>query len=152
MSEVLRYLLDNSGPLVDPKTLRHKDRMGQFEWQDYVDVVKGMIVTNPGQKPCTVRVDQLDRKTDDIPDCRDYPAIVHFGIRPPQLSYAGNPEYQKAWREYVKYRHLIANMSKPSFEDKRKLESKENKLQGKTVRDVFGRSIDLGSFDIFGII
>jgi len=37
--------------------------------------------------------------------------------------------YQKAWREYVKFRHLLANMPKPSFEDKRKLESKENKLQ-----------------------
>lgn len=135
MSEVLRYLLDNSGSLVDAKTLKDKDKMGQFQWQDYVDTIKGMIVTNPGQKPCSVRVDQLDRKTDDIPECHDeasgtnYPAIVHFGIRPPQLSYAGNPEYQKAWRDYVKFRHLIANMSKPSFDDKRKLEAKENKLQ-----------------------
>jgi ribonuclease-3 len=52
----------------------------------------GMVVTCPGMKPCSVRVDQLDRdqqKTDDLP----YPVIVHFGIRPPQLSYAGNPEY-----------------------------------------------------------
>lgn len=135
MSEVLRYLLDNSGPLVDSKILKDKDKMGQFEWQDYVDTIKGMIVTNPGQKPCSVRVDQLDRKSDDIPECKDealginYPVIVHFGIRPPQLSYAGNPEYQKAWREYVKFRHLIANMSKPSFDDKRKLEAKENRLQ-----------------------
>jgi ribonuclease-3 len=37
--------------------------------------------------------------------------------------------YQKAWREYVKFRHLLANMPKPSFEDKHKLELKENKLQ-----------------------
>lgn len=37
--------------------------------------------------------------------------------------------YQKAWRDYVKFRHLLANMSKPTFEDKRKLEAKENKLQ-----------------------
>lgn len=29
----------------------------------------------------------------------------------------------------MKFRHLLANMPKPSFEDKRKLESKENKLQ-----------------------
>ena len=58
-----------------------------------------------------------------------FPEIVHFVIRPPQLSYAGNPEYQKAWRDYVKFRHLLANMPKPSFEDKRKLEAKENRLQ-----------------------
>lgn len=49
-------------------------------------------MTYPGMKPCSVRVDQLDReqqKADTLP----YPEIVHFGIRPPQLSYAGNPEY-----------------------------------------------------------
>lgn len=134
MSEVLRYLLDNSGPVVDQKTLKEMDKMGQYEWQDYVDTIKGMVVTNPGKKPCSVRIDQLDRSTADIPECIEengirHPVIVHFGIRPPQLSYAGNPEYQKAWREYVKFRHLIANMSKPSFEDKRKLEAKENRLQ-----------------------
>lgn len=37
--------------------------------------------------------------------------------------------YQKAWRDYVKFRHLLANMAKPTFEDKRKLEAKENRLQ-----------------------
>lgn len=68
-------------------------------------MIKGMIVTYPGKKPCSVRVDQLDRSLsdDDIKCSKDetnkdqseliYPEIVHFGIRPPQLSYAGNPEY-----------------------------------------------------------
>lgn len=59
-----------------------------------------MIVTYPGKKPCSVRVDQLDRNPpahqDDAKNTIDvksfYPEIVHFGIRPPQLSYAGNPE------------------------------------------------------------
>ena len=50
----------------------------------------GMVVTYPGMKPCSVRVDQLDR--DQQKDELSYPEIVHFGIRPPQLSYAGNPE------------------------------------------------------------
>lgn len=134
ISEVLRYLLDNSGPLVDRKTLGDMLHINQNIWQDYVDDIKGMVVTNPGMKPCSVRVDQLDRNVSDLPECRDsdgviHPVIVHFGIRPPQLSYAGNPEYQKAWREYVKYRHLIANMSKPTYDDKRRLEAKEAKLQ-----------------------
>lgn len=136
MSEVLKYLLDNSGPLVDPEKLSSMSEISQADWQDYVDYIKGMVVTKPGQKPCSVRIDQLDRNVPDIPDCVDkdneniiHPAIVHFGIRPPQLSYAGNPEYQKAWREYVKFRHLMANMSKPSYKDKRKLEDKEIRLQ-----------------------
>lgn len=136
MSEVLRHLLDNSGPLVADSILKEMESLQQRDWQDYVDDVKGMVVTNPGMKPCSVRVDQLDRNVADLPECVDpedptviHPVIVHFGVRPPQLSYAGNPEYQKSWREYVKFRHLVANMSKPSFEDKRKLESKESRLQ-----------------------
>lgn len=136
MSEVLKYLLDSSGPLVDRQTLEQMMKMSQSEWQDYVDYIRGMVVTNPGRVPCSVRIDQLDRNVSDLEECIDkddngiiYPVIVHFGIRPPQLSYAGNPEYQKARREYVRFRHLLANMSKPTYEDKRKLEDKENELQ-----------------------
>ncbi|XP_016943313.2 ribonuclease 3 [Drosophila suzukii] len=135
MVEVLRYLLDNSAQLVERQQLLHLNQISQSEWQNYVDFIKGMLVTKPGHKPCSLRVDQLDRNNSDLPECVDretgisHPAIVHFGIRPPQLSYAGNPEYQKAWREYVKFRHLMANMSKPSFKDKRKLEEKEQRLQ-----------------------
>ena len=61
MSEVLRYLLDNSGPLVNAQTLARMSEMGQYEWLDFVDDIKGMVVTNAGMKPCSVRVDQLDR-------------------------------------------------------------------------------------------
>ena len=60
--------------------------MPQFQWQNFADEIKGMVVSKPGMKPCSLRVDQLDREAD------GWPEIVHFGIRPPQLSYAGNPE------------------------------------------------------------
>lgn len=128
MNEVLSFLLKNSGPLIQPEDLAQLLGMSQYQWQNYADHLKGMVVTSPGMKPCSIRVDQLDR--DQVSEeTINYPVIVHFGIRPPQLSYAGNPEYQKAWREYVKFRHLLANMPKPSFEDKRRLEAKENRLQ-----------------------
>ncbi|XP_064214170.1 ribonuclease 3 [Tribolium castaneum] len=142
MNEVLQYLLDSSVSLIEEKDLEDMIKMTQYEWQSYADEIKGMVVTYPGKKPCSVRVDQLDRNIDlQKPGDYKFPEIVHFGIRPPQLSYAGNPDYQKAWRDYVKFRHLLANMSKPTFEDKRKLESKENKLQemrtqGKMKRDI----------------
>ncbi|KAF5298625.1 hypothetical protein FQR65_LT09721 [Abscondita terminalis] len=130
MNEVLQYFLNNSIPLMDETQLEDMVKMSQYEWQTYADEIKGMVVTYPGKKPCSVRVDQLDRNSDlQEPGNYKFPEIVHFGIRPPQLSYAGNPDYQKAWRDYVKFRHLLANMSKPTFEDKRKLEAKENKLQ-----------------------
>nr|AVK59427.1 Drosha-PA [Diabrotica virgifera] len=142
MSQVLKYLLNSSVPLMKADDLGKMMEMTQNEWQSYADEIKGMVVTYPGKKPCSVRVDQLDRNVDEqIEGNYTFPEIVHFGIRPPQLSYAGNPDYQKAWRDYVKFRHLLANMSKPTYEDKRKLEAKENKLQemrtqGKMKRDV----------------
>ncbi|XP_014481243.1 PREDICTED: ribonuclease 3 [Dinoponera quadriceps] len=148
MNEVLNYLIKSSTLLIDPDDMPRLVDMPQYKWQDFADEVKGMVVTYPGKKPCSVRVDQLDRsQVDQPPGIVAYPEIVHFGIRPPQLSYAGNADYQKAWRDYVKFRHLLANMSKPSFEDKRKLEAKENKLQelrtqSKMKRDV---TVDVSS-------
>ncbi|KAK9306258.1 hypothetical protein QLX08_002988 [Tetragonisca angustula] len=148
MNEVLNYLIKSSKLLIEPDDLPRLVEMPQYKWQNFADEVKGMIVTYPGKKPCSVRVDQLDRnQTDQPPGVIAYPEIVHFGIRPPQLSYAGNADYQKAWRDYVKFRHLLANMPKPSFEDKRKLEAKENKLQelrtqSKMKRDV---TVDVSS-------
>ena len=50
-----------------------------------------MIVTYPGKKPSSLRVDQLDREQEN-PDALQYPQLIHFGMRPLQLSYAGNPE------------------------------------------------------------
>lgn len=135
MCEVLKYLINESGLLIPPESLKNVHAMDHYTWQKFVDRIKGMIVTYPGKKPCSVRVDQLDRSPPmgDAQSSKElkkfYPEIVHFGIRPPQLSYAGNPEYQKAWRYYVKYRHLIANMAKPSFKERQKLAAKEATLQ-----------------------
>ncbi|CAL4099996.1 unnamed protein product [Meganyctiphanes norvegica] len=128
MNEVLMHILRNSGPLIPEEELAHLLKLSQYQWQNYADNLKGMVVTCPGMKPCSIRVDQLDRDQDND-QVINYPVIVHFGIRPPQLSYAGNPVYQKAWREYVKFRHLLANMPKPSPEDKCKLANKESQLQ-----------------------
>ncbi|XP_014213264.1 ribonuclease 3 isoform X2 [Copidosoma floridanum] len=150
MNEVLRYLIKSSELLINSDELSKLLEMPRDDWQNFADEVKGMVVTYPGKKPCSIRVDQLDRN-ENIQPPKDqepaFPEIVHFGIRPPQLSYAGNTDYQKAWRDYVKFRHLLANMPKPSFEDKRKLESKENKLQelrtqSKMKRDV---TVDVSS-------
>jgi len=49
----------------------------------------GSIVTKPAMKPCSVRIDQIDRDISSHPNSL-YPDIIHFGIRPPQLSYAGS--------------------------------------------------------------
>jgi len=43
------------------------------------------------QKPSSVRIDQLDREQFNS-SVITFPIIVHFGIRPAQLSYAGDPQ------------------------------------------------------------
>jgi len=128
MNEVIAYMLNSYTPLIEEMDLVPMTQMSQSEWQHIADRTKGMLVTFPGHRPSTLRVDQLDREQDSMGVIK-YPDIVHFGIRPPQLSYAGSQDYQKAWREFVKFRHLLANMAKPTFKDRRELEAKEHALQ-----------------------
>ncbi|VVC31425.1 Double-stranded RNA-binding domain,Ribonuclease III domain,Ribonuclease III [Cinara cedri] len=144
MCNVLKYLLNSNKLLFEENSLPVLKRMSTNKWQDIVDEYRGMIITNPGTKPSSIRVDQLDREyTNDSTDkkVKLYPVVVHFGIRPPQLSYIGNPDYQKASKDYVKYKHLLANMAKPSSEDKQKLRTKEKILQEMRSRNKMKRGV-----------
>ncbi|KAM3860478.1 ribonuclease 3 [Diretmus argenteus] len=128
MHQVLHYLLRSSKPLVPEEEIADMLQWEELEWQKYAEECKGMIVTNPGMKPSSVRIDQLDREQFN-PDVITFPIIVHFGIRPAQLSYAGDPQYQKLWKSYVKLRHLLANSPKVKQIDKQKLTQREEALQ-----------------------
>ncbi|XP_076146357.1 ribonuclease 3 isoform X2 [Alosa pseudoharengus] len=128
MHQVLLYLLRSSKPLVPEEEIANMLQWEELEWQKYAEECKGMIVTNPGMKPSSVRIDQLDREQFNS-DVITFPIIVHFGIRPAQLSYAGDPQYQKLWKSYVKLRHLLANSPKVKQIDKQKLTQREEALQ-----------------------
>ncbi|XP_029313938.1 ribonuclease 3 isoform X2 [Cottoperca gobio] len=128
MHQVLLYLLCSSKPLVPEEEIADMLQWEELEWQKYAEECKGMIVTSPGMKPSSVRIDQLDREQFN-PDVITFPIIVHFGIRPAQLSYAGDPQYQKLWKSYVKLRHLLANSPKVKQIDKQKLTQREEALQ-----------------------
>ncbi|XP_014855597.1 PREDICTED: ribonuclease 3 [Poecilia mexicana] len=128
MHQVLLYLLRSSKALVPEEEIADMLQWEQLDWQKYAEECKGMIVTNPGMKPSSVRIDQLDREQFN-PDVITFPIIVHFGIRPAQLSYAGDPQYQKLWKSYVKLRHLLANSPKVKQIDKQKLTQREEALQ-----------------------
>ncbi|XP_056155217.1 ribonuclease 3 [Lampris incognitus] len=128
MHQVLLYLLRSSTPLVPEEEIADMLQWEELEWQKYAEECKGMIVTNPGMKPSSVRIDQLDREQFN-PNVITFPIIVHFGIRPAQLSYAGDPQYQKLWKSYVKLRHLLANSPKVKQLDKQKLTQREEALQ-----------------------
>uniref|UniRef100_A0A8C6PAD3 Ribonuclease 3 n=1 Tax=Nothobranchius furzeri TaxID=105023 RepID=A0A8C6PAD3_NOTFU len=128
MHQVLLYLLRSSKALVPEEEIADMLQWEQLDWQKYAEECKGMIVTNPGMKPSSVRIDQLDREQFNA-DVITFPIIVHFGIRPAQLSYAGDPQYQKLWKSYVKLRHLLANSPKVKQLDKQKLTQREEALQ-----------------------
>ncbi|XP_032359353.1 ribonuclease 3 isoform X1 [Etheostoma spectabile] len=128
MHQVLLYLLRSSKPLVPEEEIADMLQWEELEWQKYAEECKGMIVNHPGMKPSSVRIDQLDREQFN-PDVITFPIIVHFGIRPAQLSYAGDPQYQKLWKSYVKLRHLLANSPKVKQIDKQKLTQREEALQ-----------------------
>uniref|UniRef100_A0A8C1LSU0 Drosha ribonuclease III n=1 Tax=Cyprinus carpio TaxID=7962 RepID=A0A8C1LSU0_CYPCA len=124
MHQVLLYLLRSSTALVPEEEIANMLQWEELEWQKYAEECKGMIVTNPGMKPSSVRIDQLDREQFNS-SVITFPIIVHFGIRPAQLSYAGDPQYQKLWKSYVKLRHLLANSPKVKQIDKQKLTQRE---------------------------
>ncbi|KAF2982304.1 hypothetical protein EK904_010805 [Melospiza melodia maxima] len=128
MHQILLYLLRCSKALVPEEEIANMLQWEELEWQKYAEECKGMIVTSPGMKPSSVRIDQLDREQFN-PDVITFPIIVHFGIRPAQLSYAGDPQYQKLWKSYVKLRHLLANSPKVKQADKQKLSQREEALQ-----------------------
>lgn len=150
---ILQYLLSNSKLLIEDEKLEYYKSLNTEQWMDFAKEHKGMVITFPGMKPCSLRVDQIDREKDEEIDglnkektfnnesTKEYPVIVHFGIRPPQLSYAGNPKYQKAWRDYVKFRHLLANKPKVSYVDRQTLLQKEEKLQEMRMKSDLKRDV-----------
>ena len=129
---ILQYLINSNKEVIDCS--QELESLTDSDFDVQAVHARGMIAVCPGKKPCAVRIDQIDRTADESEKCQlppeavSLPVIVHFGNRPPQLSYAGNPEYQKAWKDYVKYRHLLANKPKVTPADRQALQQKEEKL------------------------
>lgn len=59
--EILQYLLDNQSPVVDKLMLDKCMNLTNREWMEYVEGMQGSIVTHPGKRPSSIRLDQLDR-------------------------------------------------------------------------------------------
>ncbi|XP_022323160.2 ribonuclease 3-like isoform X3 [Crassostrea virginica] len=140
MNDVLSYLLKSSKPLLEETELSQILKYDVHEWQSFVDEVRGSVVTFPGMKPSSIRIDQLDRQQGES-NLLKFPLIIHFGIRPAQLSYAGDPNYQRTWKQYVKFKHLLNSKPKVTFTDKQKLEAKEKYLQDLRMKSSMKREV-----------
>ena len=151
MNEVMSFLMKcGTKKLMDEMDLLSMTKMPFREWDSFVDKVRGQLVTYPGMKPSTLRVDQLDREQLN-PDTIQYPLVVHSGSSPPQLCYAGNGDYMKAWRDCVKFRHLLANMPKVKDTDRQKLADMEEKLNEirSNIRTKRGVTVELSAENFF---
>jgi hypothetical protein len=58
---VLQHLIKNDREIFKEEELPKWFTTSQTEWQNFADKHKGMIVTKFGMKPCSLRVDQIDR-------------------------------------------------------------------------------------------
>ena len=88
MDHVMAHFLSQDTPLIDSKNLANLLKCPEAEWEKYIDRFRGQLVTNPGKKPSTIRLDQLDREqtfTGKTNQNDRYPTIVHFGVRPANL-------------------------------------------------------------------
>ncbi|KAK3700072.1 hypothetical protein QZH41_004365 [Actinostola sp. cb2023] len=64
------------------------------------------------KKPAAFRIDDIlfDSENENVGK-RAYPLVLHHSIRPVQMSYSGNPKYQKLWKSYIRLRNTLANSS-----------------------------------------
>ncbi len=58
---MLQHLIKNDREIFKEEELPKWFTTSQTEWQNFADKHKGMIVAKFGMKPCSLRVDQIDR-------------------------------------------------------------------------------------------
>lgn len=61
-----------------------------------------------------MRIDQLDREQKD-PNVITYPKIIHFGLRPAQLSYAGDPKSVDIVSTLAAFLHILHFLNSGNF-------------------------------------
>jgi len=132
LCQVIKYLLKK---IVDDQVLSKYHTMSTNSWLKYAESLQGSIVTYPGKRPASIRLDQIDR--DHINPNRDqtnttYPLIIHFSSM--KVNYAtpvmrSNSKWKRLYRKYFKLRHLLNNKTKPSSEDKAKLRALADQME-----------------------
>ena len=80
-SEIIKYFLSNNKPVMTQQTLSECRQMSNREWLNYVEPMQGSIVTCPGKRPSSIRLDQLDRDQLMSNDKKTaFPLIIHFSM------------------------------------------------------------------------
>jgi ribonuclease-3 len=59
MDHVMQYFINQDSPLMESKDLNNLLKCTEKDWEKYIDRFRGQLVTNPGKKPSTIRLDQV---------------------------------------------------------------------------------------------
>ena len=88
LNVILSYLLNSNSPVVGD--LKKIQDMSTEEFNEFAKQLKGEIVTYPGSKPCSLRVDQIDRQQANKPKVSycDRQTVL------PEIGYHGTIWYQ----------------------------------------------------------
>lgn len=128
--------MESSVPVIDESTLLKCGMMSDREWLNFIEPLQGSIITYPGKRPSSIRLDQLDR--DQMIKSRRknttetfYPLIIHFSMfRSTWLPMIkNNTKLKKLYHKYFKLKHLLNNKSKLSAEDRANLRSLGDQLE-----------------------
>ncbi|KAF6037207.1 drosha [Bugula neritina] len=129
---VLKYLLENSHPLIDDDKLEQVAAMEKPVWlEKVVKKYQFTLVTIPGMRPSTIRVDNMDRPVQDSHIVR-YPQILHYSRINESLSVPDSKECRTLLKRRKKL-HKVLNRRAISRADMQKyltdLQSVQQKLQ-----------------------
>ena len=132
--EILKYFLANNVPVIGGDALKRCHLFSNREWLNFVEPLQGSIVTCPGKRPASLRLDQLDRdhlKARQNELNAEHPLIIHFSMYRntwlPMIK--NNLKLKKLYHKYFKLRHLLNNKSKLSDDDRTKLRVLGEELQ-----------------------
>uniref|UniRef100_A0A1I8GXX7 Ribonuclease n=1 Tax=Macrostomum lignano TaxID=282301 RepID=A0A1I8GXX7_9PLAT len=133
---ILQHLLDNSGLLIEPDCLDSVLRMSKEEWRNFIDQWRGQLITYPGKKPSTIRVDQVDRcsaaasaASSDGRDKPTYPYVIHITQVPLKFGWQAENTYRRTLKSYFREQYMIVFNPRVGAEQREKLQHLREKMR-----------------------
>ncbi|KAK7809814.1 hypothetical protein U0070_008464 [Myodes glareolus] len=114
MHQILLYLLRCSKALMPEEEIANMLQWGELERQKYAEECKGMIATNPGTKPSSVRFDQLNCEQFN-PDVITFPIISKVKQMDKQKMAQREEALQKIWQKNTMRREVTVELSSQGF-------------------------------------
>ncbi|XP_067943172.1 ribonuclease 3-like [Watersipora subatra] len=114
MPHVLKYLLDNSHPLIESSALGAVATMDKKVWEEkVVKKYRLTLATVPGMRPSTLRIDNMDRPIQMQKDVIGYPQILHYVFISDSLVPSNDKSFQQLMRKRRRINKYITKKVTP---------------------------------------